>query len=172
MLNGKGYFINSSVNSVSFLLNQGIFNTLSSIATTTRSSEDPNASSFRTTVESSTWVVPYENVGTASGVLGAKNTIQLIGSQYTASGSPIFSLEIDQSIITPQNSCVLVYLFFNSIVCTDSVGRTVGFEIKAVNTSASQLVRSASRILTRVTPRAERMTVQRPQDAIKVPTKR
>lgn len=133
-LQGKGFLINASVFSVTAALNQDP-RTLSSMVFT----PDANVDKKGGLNNLDTNYVDYVNGSNVFGSLGADNVLQLMGSQFTSSGSPVFNIHIDQNKLPTMNSTIYLYIFYKTVVGTDGSGLRDGITITPKNASAKLL---------------------------------
>ena len=129
---GNAYIINGTTSSATPLLNQGTNGSLASISL---SDGTPPA------VQANQWTVPFQTGADVSGVLSAGgSTLQLIGPQYSSTGSPEFRIEVDTMVIPPANSWIFVWFFRQSLSITDQNGNTAGIKVTPLNDPAKKFM--------------------------------
>lgn len=133
-LQGKALLVNASNHLVTASLNQDLI-TLSSMTFTA----DPNTQKTGGTSNFDTSYVGYTSGSNVFGRLGADNVLQLIGEQYSSTGSPRFDIHIDQNRLPTMTSTIYLYIFYKTVVGTDASGLRDGITITPKNSSAKLL---------------------------------
>lgn len=134
-LQGKAFLINACVYSVTVVLNQQSIPLRSMVFRPNANNPDEDGFS-----KLDTNVVDLVNGGDVPGKLGSANTLQLLGEQFSVSGSPKFDIKIDTMRLPVKTSTVYVYVFFNTLVCTNGAGQRVGIQVTSANPVAARLM--------------------------------
>jgi hypothetical protein len=130
----KAYIINATTSSMSVLLNQGFHNLASIKLDATANNQ----------LDVNNWEVPFVNGSNVSGSLcTGGNTLQLIGDQYSSTGSPEFGITVDSNNIPPENSWLFIWAMRRTLVITDQNGNINGIHVKGLNKEAQDMVQAS-----------------------------